>query len=172
MCAMHYQRRKVHGDPLYQEVFAKDQPCAMRGCGAHQIARGYCGKHYQRLVKHGDPRVRQIAEAGAGTLNKDGYRIVFRPGHPNAARTGRISEHRLVMSEMLGRPLAPNETVHHRNGNRTDNRPENLELWARNQVPGQRVSDLLAWARALVDQYGALEGQPGFELATARGSGD
>lgn len=58
--------------------------------------------------------------------------------------------HRMVMEEMIGRPLAPFENVHHKNGIRHDNRPANLELWVRSQPVGQRVADLVAW---VVEQY-------------------
>ncbi len=79
---------------------------------------------------------------------RTGY--VYITSGPNGAKE---AEHRLVMANMLGRPLLPGENVHHKNGVRSDNSPENLELWVRTQPSGQRPQDLVVWAREILRRY-------------------
>jgi len=81
-----------------------------------------------------------------GSINASGYATVKRKGRD-------VLMHRIVMEEMLGRSLLPNENVHHKNGVRTDNRPENLELWVRTQPCGQRPEDLVNWAKEILALY-------------------
>jgi hypothetical protein len=72
---------------------------------------------------------------------------------PPRNASGMMSEHVLVMEHKLGRRLLRGESVHHLNGVRDDNRPENLELWASAHHPGQRVADLVAWAKHILELY-------------------
>lgn len=96
----------------------------------------------------------KIARAGEGTITSQGYRRLPGKGHPNSQKaSGCILEHVLVMSNYLGRPLRKGETVHHKNGNRLDNRIENLELFSSNHGPGQRVKDLYKWCMDFIQNY-------------------
>jgi hypothetical protein len=65
---------------------------------------------------------------GGRNIDGCGYVRVTHPGYPNDTKKRYILEHRLIMSNYLGRPLEKDEFIHHKNSIRTDNRIENLEL--------------------------------------------
>jgi hypothetical protein len=104
---------------------------------------------------------------GGRTRHKRGYMMVWAPDHPRTGNGSYVFEHVLVMEEMLGRLLVPGENVHHRNGVKDDNRPENLELWTRPQPTGIRADEAVAWARQIIALYGDENSHTGEGSPTA-----
>lgn len=156
-CSKHLRRFLKYGDPLLYRTDVKPYentlPCSVEGCTRLRRSGGVCEMHRHR-EHYGKPNGHPHRAYGEGTINDQGYRLIRMPDHPNATINGYVHEHRLVMSTLLSRPLESYETVHHLNGNRSDNRPENLELWNGKQPSGQRAEDLLAWAREIIGLYG------------------
>lgn len=141
LCAACYQKER--------RAEFKAEPwrfCDLDGCGRPTKSPGdkWCELHYTRVRRHGEPGEADPKYVrGEGGINKAGYRVL-------QSGSRRILQHRLVMEQVLGRRLHPWENVHHINGVRDDNRPENLELWVTPQPFGQRPEDLAEW---VVDHY-------------------
>lgn len=169
-CETHYYSWRQHGDPTVRVRALRGSGTLNKrsghrlviGAGGNQVAehRLVMEQHLGRLlsrdeiVRHlnGDlldnrPENLRLEKLGKGCVNKQGYRCIFVKGV-------RVLEHRVVMGDLLGRPLLPSENVHHKNGDRLDNRIENLELWSTSQPAGQRVVDKLVWAREIISLYG------------------
>ena len=122
---------------FYQREYCSDN---CRAVGVAAIDPQDFGKKRARAqaVRVGPPP-EYPRPVGSRSQQQDGYVTVkIAPDHPMATYGEWVAEHRLVMADMIGRPLRPGETVHHKNGKRNDNRPENLELWDKSHPAGQR----------------------------------
>lgn len=118
------------------------------GCGQRtkMITSRFLRGHNRRGRKLSPEHKERIATATRGPNNprwgngqkrsRKGYILMWLPDDHQFAEMrdvkGYALEHRLVVAESLGRPLLPEEVVHHRNEIHDDNRIENLELFENN----------------------------------------
>jgi len=94
----------------------------------------YTSEEYKKKISGENSRLWK-----GGRRMCQGYVYIFTPDHPYRNNAGCVMEHRLTMEKFIGRYLTKNEQVHHKNGIKTDNRIENLEIVIKKMHHGEVV---------------------------------
>lgn len=181
-------RHKRLGRPRAARVIVHCHRCGAqvsryaRDVAKRGIQRHFCAKCYQAARREGlnnrrrlpDSKIRELDRSHNGRpvrTDRNGYVAIYEPDRAftdnrkraNTLPMGFYWEHRIVMERILGRRLNRNEVVHHRNGIRTDNRIENLQLVTtkeHRQIHNDEITEKLRRLALYEERYGSLDDEP------------
>ena len=151
-------KKRYWSDPKAGQERVRRTAGACEWCGEPfqgRRSQRFCGRSCSTRANQAEGKLHRPAPQFKGGRRKhvNGYyRVWVPPGTPGRPKNGYMLEHRFVMTVHLGREILPPEDVHHVNGDKADNRIENLELWSTSQPSGQRVADKIAWCVEFLNQ--------------------
>jgi len=151
---------KCRGRPDGLNVYCRE--CGNRKCREYrlnnptkwEIQKNKNFKKWREKLCISEQELPRRRKRGEGYITRDGYMTYHFKNHPCADKNGRVQASHKVYYEHTGKLLMKGETIHHKNGDRLDNRIENLELCTINHPHGQRVDDKIKWCIEFLDQYG------------------
>jgi len=134
LCNTHYERRRLgfdNWDSLddLRVINKRLTICSVSECDTRvaDTESGLCGKHRYRQRRHGSTSDDAVRQRSGRRIGDNGYVYLFQPDHPLAMAHGYVAEHRAV-AFAAGLLDEPAMHVHHVNGDKTDNRLENLDV--------------------------------------------
>jgi hypothetical protein len=152
-CAQEFAPSSRHRNCPSCRSVARMRTC-QSGCGSRiRAGSTWCRNCLPQRVQSGDRNPNWKGDQ-ARFKRSNGYVYVRVSSHPRGRNSrSYVFEHIIVMESVLGRYLESGENVHHKNGVRDDNRPENLELWVKPQPTGCRVDESVGWAVEILSRY-------------------
>lgn len=128
--------------------------CCIEGCtnDTSKGAKGMCGMHAARVRRYGDPNF-ITPEAQRRVSNRDAQLRRFEEVKPDTYRKIHGEHiHRVIAEQMIGRPLAKGEIVHHIDGNKHNNDPSNLQVMTQSEHMKLHLAEMMQ-ARKKVHGY-------------------
>jgi phage FluMu protein Com len=111
----------------------------------HTFRCAKCGRLHGATTRR-NPNLKKIM--------KSGYVKLYRPENSMADKRGEVYEHRLIISEILGRPLHRKEHVHHIDGKKANNKPTNLKIFSEHDHQSLHTKTRIARGEIILTHWG------------------
>jgi hypothetical protein len=132
-CSRHLDQFYTYGRIIsIERIYDPTKKCSVEGCNRNHRSNGFCSGHHNQYRRHGTIVRVNLDQWGKGEIVKGRYMFLKKPEHINADARGYVKKSNIVWETHTGHVVTPPELIHHKNGDKKDDRFENLELFASN----------------------------------------